>query len=524
MKPLAMSRRSAQILFALVVLALLLDFLFFTGYYASDDRHYIAGARAIAGDGTFIPELGNVRLGITLPSAFVFWVTKSVAAIVWFHVVYHLGLVVLAYVLGRMLHEERTGLWAAAFVATSPLLYVYAGAVLPDNANAFWLVGSTIALLVMRRGADERIAARRRFIGYFASGVMLGLAYTCKEATLIMCLPAAVFTMTAGPPLRRLEWIRDGAMIILGLVVVLVADYVVLRLVTGQWISRLTMVSNHADEFRESMMYQGTTPFARFATGAKSMRAVMPITVIVLMAGAVAYGFVRAKRSLGLMVTFWWPLIYLTIGPTSLGEYIPPVIQARYYAVLIVPVAVMTAAAAGALVDRWRERNRWLPRVVVVLAVLVMVKEIWHNLPNAGTIYRANEAKAFVTALEEIHERYPTFPVVLSKYYASRMQRGMPLRVQHIVPGPIPDATYPYLYVTRALDVDDILPALDTPTHEAKRVFETFPPASRGAVIVNAVRHMFSVEPQRPVRTTRDSSAVVILVSPRVSPPPVAPQ
>lgn len=526
MNKLGISRRGTLILLALVVLALLLDFLFFTGYYASDDRHYIAGARAVAGDGVFQPELGNVRLGITIPSAFVYWFTNSVASIAWFHTLYHVGLVVLAYVLGRMLHEERTGLWAAALVATSPLLYVFAGAVLPDNANAFWLTASTIALLAMRRGADEKLSSGRRFIGYFAAGVTLGFAYCCKEVTLIMCLPAAVFTMTAGPPLRRLEWIRDGATIILGLVVVLIADYLVLRLVTDQWISRLTMVSAHGDEFRETMIAQGETPFRRFLTAGRQLRPYIPITMFVLLAGSVAYGFVRTKRSLGLMVTFWWPLLYLTMGSTSFREYLPPVIQGRYYAIVLVPAAVMTAAAASALVDRWRARNVngvWLPRLFVALAIVVGLKELWHTLPIAGTIYKANETKAFVAALEEIRERYPRYPVVLSPFYVSYMKRGMPLRLQRIILDPDPNATSPYLYLGRASDVHETLPTLDTATHQAERVFETFPPANRGAVIVNAVRHMFNVEPQRPMRTSRHSSAVVILVTPRITTPAPAP-
>src|SRR5262245_46859491 len=113
LRRLRLSRSSALILVGFVGLALFLDFLFFTGVYGSDDIYYLEGARAVAGEGPFIPELGNVRLGITLPSALVYWLTGSIGAVAWFHVLYHLALVIVAYVLGRLLHGERAGRIAA---------------------------------------------------------------------------------------------------------------------------------------------------------------------------------------------------------------------------------------------------------------------------------------------------------------------------------------------------------------------------------------------------------------------------
>lgn len=145
-----------------MLLALILDFLFYTGYYASDDIGYLSGARAVAGEAVYQPDLGNARLGVTFPSAFVYWISGgSIAAVAWFHVGYHLGLVIVTYVLGRLLHGERAGLIAAALVAINPLVYAYAGAVLPDNACSFWLAGSMIAMVVTQQRAPAGEGSRR---------------------------------------------------------------------------------------------------------------------------------------------------------------------------------------------------------------------------------------------------------------------------------------------------------------------------------------------------------------------------
>lgn len=496
---------SLRILVVLVGVAFVLDFVFFTGYFASDDYGYLMGARAAAGEAPFVPATGNARLAMTLPMAFVYWITSgSIAAIAWFHVGYHLALVVLTFVLARLIHDERTGLLAAALVAISPLLYVFAGAVLPDNATACWVVAALIVLTYVQRrvpiGEGLLGFHRRRFLLHVLAGGLLGISWMCKETGLIMTVPAALFIMTAAP-LRNLAWIQNGAALALGLVVVLVLDAFLLRMLSGGWVLRHEFVTNaHTSAaLVEAMTVEGATPLARFGLAKTLLVALMPVSMWLLLTGSIVYAFTR-QRSLGLMASFWWPLLFLTIGTVSIRAYVPLPIQARYYAIVIVPAAVMTASAILALHAWWRDSgraprlHRLAPTLIVVAFAYLGIRELRTNVPLAANIYRAGEARALVAALELAHERYPGQPVVLSPYLWYRME-PLVFRLPKVRPPSWARWTAPpYLYIEQVQGVDEsIISALGTPYTIATRVRNVAPSRGRFAVLADSFRQMFAV-------------------------------
>ena len=514
-----------KILAALLATSLLLDFIFYTGFFASDDIQYFSGIHAIAGYSRFIPDLGNTRLGVTLPDALLYRLTDSIAAVAWFHTAYHLILVILAYVLGRMLHGERTGLSAAALVAINPLIYVHAGAVLPDNAASCWLTASMIVIVSTQRrtphGEGVLSWNRRRFIGYVIAGAMLGLCYTCKETALIMTIPAAILIISSGP-LRNLVWIQNGAALAVGLVMVMVLDLVALRIISGDWIFRLSLVTDSEKIFLDDMARQGETPFARVRYAWISLASLMSLSIWLLAAGSVAYAFWK-QRSIGLMAFFWWPLVYLTVGSTSLTSYVAPTIQARYYAILIVPAALMAAAIINLLSQRWRDRGeRWSHRWGPVLAIVVLVGvvgglELKRNAGRAGNLYRAREVRAFVTAIETARARYPEYPIVVSPYYRFRMGPVLYDQPEGDPRLAIPRRP-PYVYIERFEIADRYIPG---PRYEAHRLRDVLPTRSHGAVVVDGLRRMFGVakKPRIDAKNERELSAVLFLVTAKAPTP-----
>ena len=68
----------------------------------------------------------------------------------------------------------------------------------------------------------------------------------------------------------------------------------------------------------------------------------MPRSTWLLLAGTAGYTFTRARNA-GIALFFWFPAIYMTIGSTSFSSWVPPPIQGRYYAMVVLPGAVMTA-------------------------------------------------------------------------------------------------------------------------------------------------------------------------------------
>lgn len=441
-------------LLALVAVALVLDWLFYTGFYGSDDISYIDTARSVANTGFLPPGFGNTRIGVVLPDALVCLIFgDSIASIAWSHVTHHLALIPIAYVLARLLLDNRAGLIAAALTATSPLFFVFAGAVLPDNSATICLGLAMIALVATARYAEPgtRILEwnRRRFAGYFIAGAMIGFCYWCKETAVIYTVPAAVLIIVAAPSLRSGVWIQNGAYFTAGLVAVFVLELVLLRVLTGEWINRLDYMTETEDPVRLQPDHEGITPGLRFAFLGRELASLMPLTTWLLLIGAIAYGFTR-KRDAGVMTFLWFPLIFMTIGSTSFSKYQPPPIQNRYYATVIFVAIVMSAVASSVAFERVRARVR--PWLIAGLVAILAVYETRSILPVSGTMYRALDAQAFEAAIEEAQERYPGYPIVVAPQFSARMG---PIIDEH--PGVVADRVdgsarppAPYIYIRKA--------------------------------------------------------------------------
>lgn len=412
----------------LVAVAFVLDVIFFTGFFGSDDASYAWAAHLLAHGNQIDPnELAHVRLALNLPSAVVYWLADgNIAWIAWAHVGYHLALVVLAYIIGVMLHSRPAGLVAAAIVAINPLFYVYAGAILPDNATALWL-GLTIVFLELgRRQALGTLRAAGPL--YFAAGLAIGVAYSCKETGLIMTIPAAICTISA-TGLRNWKWLRNGVIMAVGLALFFLIELIALRITGGEWSLRLTLLSTADGIYHKKMSWQGTGPLDRFDFAIeRRLKPYVPHTWWILPAASVFYVFVR-KRTVSLVTFFWWPALFLTIGSTSFTSYTAPSIQTRYYAIVVLPAAVMLGALA-VQTHTWFVKSKYRPAklparslavLLVALATLIGLKEVRTNLPIAGNIYSSYRARALGLAIETAREKYPHLPIVLSPYFAKRL-------------------------------------------------------------------------------------------------------
>ena len=286
------------------------------------------------------------------------------------------------------------------------------------------------------------------------------------------------------------------------------------------------IVSDSAELFLVDMKLQGETPFERLGFAKTQLTNWMPWTFWLLGIGSIAYGFWK-RRSIGVMAFFWWPAVYLTVGTTSISSYVPPTIQGRYYAIVILPAALMTAAVAAALVQRWQDSERpgWIhrvgPRMVVALILTVVcIRELRPNLSRGG-IYRVPEVRAFTAAIELARERYPEYPVVVSGYYHHRMKPLVDQLPELSPAGSKPEPPYVYLEVVR-----NVTPKLRRGLSKkvnAEQVAEVKPPASRGAILRDALRRTFSVNRRKqiPVRNTDEGVAVFVMT--RKSPPAAAP-
>src|SRR5262249_50810609 len=102
------------------------------------------------------------------------------------------------------------------------------------------------------------------------------------------------------------------------------------------------------------------------------------------------------------------PLLLFTFGTTSLHAYVPPIIQARYYAPVVAPGAIAVVAGVWWISPR--------PRVAIAAQVafvaLLGMQGIASNLATRGNVYASAYARALADARADLGGRYPGVPVV----------------------------------------------------------------------------------------------------------------
>jgi len=309
-------------------------------------------------------------------------------------------------------------------------------------------------------------------------------------------------------------------------------ELVAIRYFTGDWVFRLGLVQDQGDALVERMTWQGgANPFSRFWYALDGrLLPIAPITTFLLLAGAIAYPFLlRGRgRNLGLQLFFWWPVVYLTVGSTSFTAYLPPSIQSRYYALAIVPGAVMTAAVVGELVRRWREwarvpawtRGRAPVAALVVALIAIACFELNGNLPGAGNIYAAERARGFVATYQRAKERYPQYPIALGHYYGRRM---MPLFLRwddakEIFAGRFglravpPDP--PYLFLEWAREANDAENAFAADL-ELTKLEVVYPPQSRMTELDIGLRRVFGLDRPEATPVKKMGAGAIYLVTKR---------
>lgn len=507
--------RTALWLVAILVGTLVLDALFFTGFYASDDISYSGATIALAHGDPVRISLAGLRLGVNGPASLIYRLTDgSLMATSFSYVGYHLALVLTAFFVGWLAHSRRTGLVAALITATCPITFVYAGSMLPDTAAAVWSALSLLFLLVAghrerRLGSMQRTEAA---VLFGLAGLAAGASYACKETGLIMLVPSGVAILLATRRWKSLELIERGAWFGVGLLLVFGLEVLAIRVFTGEWFFRLNIMFAAKSSYAAQ---PNITPWERTLYAYRRLHPVLPVLMWGFLATLLAYPFFR-KRNWVVWAFGVWSVVYLTWGTTNFTAYAPPSIQVRYYGVAVLPLAVMSAGLLVAAFEwllRLASRRppgafvRSLPMWgAVAVAVVVFALDLDVNWKFANNIYGGEFVRGFVTGYDAVRTRYPQYPIVLSGYYSRRM---LPLLVHedphdvyvnggrattHIGSEQPPDPPYIFLdtvsrhshYVKGGVGVVD--PRFDPATMSVRTLDVVYPRPKRLDDLVDGVR------------------------------------
>ena len=435
----------ARSLALLFVLAWALNLYFYSGYYMSDDGSYLGGIQQLAAlEPIDAGNIAHTRLMTILPAALVYAATGSLLVTILSFTLYHPLLVLVVYWIGRLVFAPRSALLAALLVALSPVYYSFGGALLPDNPLSLWLALLLAAVLwVLRWSQDPGRSERRELLLWLAIGGLNGMAYSAKEPGLIFAVPVAL-SILIGRLQQGARWraLRCAIAFGFGLLAFLLFESLVLRVLSGGWYIRLLAGmgnDNNVAALLDRVKRQGISPGQRLAFWYSRNALYFGLAIWAAVAAHLAAFWLARRRGplalqrgvLGILASFWiWPFFYLTLGTTSLRQYLPPPLHhARYFSICVAPALLLTAAVlvelfeqAAARLPESRPRLRQLLACVpAVLGAIWGIAQLVQFEPSAGAIYRALETKAVLAAFQDARRLQPKLPVVLSSFLGQRL-------------------------------------------------------------------------------------------------------
>lgn len=400
----------------------LISLFYFTGLFGSDDLAYINGAAGF-GQAPHYALLGAARYTISFPLRVMLEISgnEPQRAVFGFVVVF-MVLALTVYLLVRKLYDKREALLSSMLVVVNPVLYFFAGAVLPDNMLSILFVTAILFFAYWYRNirTDPSIGGWSLFL----ASSFAALCYVTKEAALAFFVPVAVYALWT---IRKLPLSLAAKHLGLGLggtACVLLGDLLISYGIFGDPLIRFTVAKNMnvVEEAAKFMSYQGTAPAERFNYAYGQFKALWPAVPLY-----VASIFVLAWRHRSIprflcsvdgivSVSAIWVLLFLTFGTISLHEYVGIPIQVRYYA----PAAVLFCIVMARAVSPWLASSGIWRTAATALLVVMIVYQVVFPLERAGDIYRAREFRAFQGAVSNAQEQFPGVPIYADEYFSFR--------------------------------------------------------------------------------------------------------
>lgn len=423
-------RRMWTLLIVCLLVAVGLDYFFFTGFYSSDDISYYEFARFwwLTGDYPTKLLLGGLRLPIIIWNrGMISLVGPNPHSVAATYVVFHLALILAGFALARRLFDRATAIVAAYLTATAPPLIHYSTTIMPDTFIAVCTVFSLYAFLRAYDRAGGR-GDKPSALWMLVCGLSVGLAYMAKESGLIL-LPFYFFIWLAhsrGRTWKTAVWI--GAMFPIGVAVAFLTEYGIFYHLLGRSFYRLGWMNGEIDPATKAhVLRYGLNPIGRFNWVRERINEyyyfvpqAMRWGVLAILA---AYPFMRKARWSILLIAAW-QFAFLTWGTMSFSEYFPPSIQARYY-IPVLPFAVImfsfVVARLFSLIGRIKSPRLAAPLALVVTGMIVLLPVRGLRVADkaAGKAYRAktigNTTRALTHAAAQNNG-----PVVLSSYLRHR--------------------------------------------------------------------------------------------------------
>lgn len=342
------SKTDTLSLFVLLVIAVLLRAVFFTGFFGSDEATYASVASEIAhGEWRTHHYVGSNRYGVNLPLAafLVIFGMHEWSASLWAFLT-SVGEVGLVFWVAHRLAGRNAAIAAALLLSTTPLHIHLAGRLMADPPLAFFITLS-FALLLMAE-------LRQKTFLYFAAGLSAGFVFWIKEVVLIYIVILGLAVLLLRP------WKNVRLMIVAGLVAAGIANLILMYAISGDPLHSFHVIlhGSPAQHVRTTGMATGAAYYLRYLL--LDMRHTGLLGPLALC--GMAFWFVRFKKpavadngiayavvwGLGLMVLF--SLFVISFNPLMFIAK-----QTNYMTIFMAPLAIL----GGYLVTQMRPAYRY---------------------------------------------------------------------------------------------------------------------------------------------------------------------
>jgi len=385
------SHRIGLALGLILILATGLRVVSFIGYgYDGDDVGYADLAHSIVAGGFREAHertslIFPARIGILAPAAMsfkVFGVSEQALGV--YPLVVSLAGILLAYVAGSVLFNERVGLVAAVLHAFLPVDVRYGTLLYPDPPGALWLNGAILLVYVASRGA-----IRRRIVAGILAGLFLGLSWLSKEALLFSLPFVGGYILWATYRERENVGLAIGTVI--GFAAVIGIESAVYAWYFGEPFYHFHAVERHSHSpFATPWFWPVDASWSQlgarlFRDGPETILLSTRFGLVNAVATlAVCYALFRKWRAWAFVgAWFVYHAVVFNFGSHSLRNYMPLPTADRYLWTLLLPSVVLTGALLDSLFQERANARRWNERDSVFWAgtlVLVLTLGLAHGL------------------------------------------------------------------------------------------------------------------------------------------------
>ncbi|ODU66952.1 MAG: hypothetical protein ABT16_00265 [Rhodanobacter sp. SCN 65-17] len=402
-----------------LALASALLYVFYTGLYCSDDARYLVGIQKIArGYPIDISFIAERRLAFLLPGAAFYSFFGTLDAAIIPYAACYIGLILMAWAMMRP-YGAGTALICALLSTLTPILYFYAGTLSPDLLSALLSAMLLYCTVRWRSKLDSGSSGSSGSSGLLRAAAASGWIAMCgisvKESNeVVAILPLAYFGLHLIRHIKSAILWRSVLAHLGGAIAFILIELVMFRIFSGQWhIGLENKASDH--DFSKLIHVQGMYPGDRLW----HLMGILDGTTLFIFSLSILATFylalMAARKDDVAVVPEWiiyaafflWPLVYFTIGTSSLHEYMPPPMQARYYAPCVLPAAALIALMLRSVAPRFE----WTSRGIAALAVSYLIIGVYLNYPDRGESYWARLKESHLMAIEDARRLKPKWPI-----------------------------------------------------------------------------------------------------------------